>query len=133
MACLTMSVHISGFSDSLASSPGAVSCGQNVGSRSRIDHSTSHVRTGQRVGIAVSGGADSVFLLHALRELGLPLSVIHIEHGIRGAASIADAEFVGQLAPPSDCRSTFAKPMFRPSTATWKKRRETSAKLSTPS
>src|SRR5271154_6545659 len=53
---------------------------------------------GQRVGVAVSGGADSVFLLHALRELGLRLSVVHIEHGIRGAASIADAEFVTQLA-----------------------------------
>jgi tRNA(Ile)-lysidine synthase len=53
---------------------------------------------GQRVGVAVSGGADSVFLLHALRELGFKLSVIHIEHGIRGAASIADAEFVEQLA-----------------------------------
>jgi tRNA(Ile)-lysidine synthase len=54
---------------------------------------------GQRVGVAVSGGADSVFLLHALRELGHPqLSVIHIEHGIRGRASVADAEFVAHLA-----------------------------------
>jgi tRNA(Ile)-lysidine synthase len=57
---------------------------------------------GQRVGIAVSGGADSVFLLHAMRELAprwnLQLGVIHINHGIRGAASIADAEFVRQLA-----------------------------------
>jgi tRNA(Ile)-lysidine synthase len=53
---------------------------------------------GQRVGVAVSGGADSVFLLHVLRELGFQLSVIHIEHGIRGAASLADAEFVRQLA-----------------------------------
>ena len=57
---------------------------------------------GQRVGAAVSGGADSVFLLYALRELAprlnLQLSVIHIEHGIRGAASNADAEFVAQLA-----------------------------------
>jgi tRNA(Ile)-lysidine synthase len=56
----------------------------------------------QRVGVAVSGGADSMFLLHALRELAprwnLKLSVIHIEHGIRGAASIADADFVRQLA-----------------------------------
>ena len=55
-----------------------------------------------RVGIAVSGGADSVFLLHALRELAprwdLELSVIHIEHGIRGAASIEDAAFVKDLA-----------------------------------
>jgi tRNA(Ile)-lysidine synthase len=57
---------------------------------------------GQRVGVAVSGGADSVFLLHALRELAahcdVKLSVIHIEHGIRGAASIADADFVRELA-----------------------------------
>jgi tRNA(Ile)-lysidine synthase len=57
---------------------------------------------GQRVGVAVSGGADSVFLLQALSELAprwnLQLSVIHIEHGIRGAASVADAEFVARLA-----------------------------------
>ena len=57
---------------------------------------------GHRVGVAVSGGADSVFLLHLLRELAphqdLRLSVIHIEHGIRGTASIADAGFVSQLA-----------------------------------
>lgn len=55
-----------------------------------------------RVGVAVSGGADSVFLLHALRELAarwnLQLSVVHVEHGIRGAASTADAEFVRKLA-----------------------------------
>jgi tRNA(Ile)-lysidine synthase len=53
---------------------------------------------GQRVGVAVSGGADSVFLLYALRGIGARLSVIHIEHGIRGAASIADSEFVAGLA-----------------------------------
>jgi tRNA(Ile)-lysidine synthase len=57
---------------------------------------------GQSVGVAVSGGADSVFLLHALRELAprfdILLSIIHIEHGIRGAASVADAEFVARLA-----------------------------------
>jgi len=57
---------------------------------------------GARVGVAVSGGADSVFLLEALRELAprwnLHLSVVHIEHGIRGAASRADAAFVQDLA-----------------------------------
>jgi len=53
---------------------------------------------GQGVGVAVSGGADSAFLLHALREIGFKLSVIHIEHGMRGAASAADAEFVANLA-----------------------------------
>src|SRR5277367_4911624 len=61
-------------------------------------------KPGQSVGVAVSGGADSVFLLHALRELGFDLSVIHIEHGIRGAASIADGDYVAHLA------STFALP-----------------------
>ena len=59
-------------------------------------------RAGQRAGVAVSGGSDSVFLLHALRELAsrwnLELSVVHIEHGIRGGASLEDAEFVAKLA-----------------------------------
>jgi tRNA(Ile)-lysidine synthase len=54
------------------------------------------------VGVAVSGGADSVFLLNALHELGFRISVIHIEHGVRGAASVADAEFAAQLATGFD-------------------------------
>jgi tRNA(Ile)-lysidine synthase len=57
---------------------------------------------GARVGVAVSGGADSVFVLEALRELvprwNLQLSVVHVEHGIRGAASRTDAAFVQDLA-----------------------------------
>ena len=57
---------------------------------------------GARIGVAVSGGADSVFLLHALLELAprsnLQLSVIHVDHGIRGAAAHADATFVADLA-----------------------------------
>jgi tRNA(Ile)-lysidine synthase len=59
-------------------------------------------RPGDRTGVAVSGGSDSVFLLYALRELAprwnLQLSVLHVEHGIRGEASLADAEFVRSLA-----------------------------------
>jgi tRNA(Ile)-lysidine synthase len=58
--------------------------------------------TDHRVGVAVSGGSDSVCLLHLLHELAprwnLRLSVVHIDHGIRGAASQADAEFVRSLA-----------------------------------
>jgi tRNA(Ile)-lysidine synthase len=57
---------------------------------------------GSRAGVAVSGGADSVFLLHVLRELAprmnLDLSVVHVDHGIRGNASHDDAEFVRDLA-----------------------------------
>jgi len=57
---------------------------------------------GQRVGVAVSGGADSVCLLHVLVELAprwdLRLSVFHLDHRLRGPESEADAEFVRQLA-----------------------------------
>ncbi len=57
---------------------------------------------GQRVGVAVSGGADSVGLLHALLELrpkwGLELVVLHVNHGLRGEESRQDAEFVCRLA-----------------------------------
>ena len=57
---------------------------------------------GESCGIAVSGGSDSVCLLHLLHELaphwGLRLGVVHIDHGIRGEASRADADFVRDLA-----------------------------------
>jgi tRNA(Ile)-lysidine synthase len=57
---------------------------------------------GDGVAVAVSGGADSVCLLHVLRELAprwnLTLSVVHVNHNLRGDASHADAEFVAALA-----------------------------------
>ncbi len=71
---------------------------------------------GCRVGVAVSGGADSVCLLHALFELAprwnLHLSVVHVDHGIRGEASREDAGFVHDLATrlglPFHCREAGA-------------------------
>lgn len=61
---------------------------------------------GDRVAVAVSGGADSTALLRVLlarrEELGLVLSVIHVEHGLRGDASKQDAEFVAALAAELD-------------------------------
>jgi len=41
----------------------------------------------------VSGGPDSTCLWHVLRELGYRVSALHVDHGLRGAESDADARF----------------------------------------
>jgi tRNA(Ile)-lysidine synthase len=57
---------------------------------------------GDRVGVACSGGPDSVALLEALEvlapELGIRLGVVHLNHGLRGETSDADEAFVEGLA-----------------------------------
>jgi tRNA(Ile)-lysidine synthase len=60
------------------------------------------LRAGERVGVAVSGGADSVALLRLMLELrgklGVVLSVAHFNHKLRGKASEKDEAFVAGLA-----------------------------------
>jgi tRNA(Ile)-lysidine synthase len=64
------------------------------------------LQPGDSVGVAVSGGADSVALLHLLLELreklGIVLSVVHFNHQLRGKASDADEKFVEKLAAKQD-------------------------------
>jgi len=59
------------------------------------------ISPGDHVLAAVSGGADSVamlHILHGLREhLGIQLSVAHMDHGIRGEAARREAAFVQDL------------------------------------
>ena len=59
------------------------------------------LRAGDRVGVAVSGGADSVALLRILLELrlelGIVLSVVHLNHKLRAEESDADEAFVREL------------------------------------
>ena len=63
-------------------------------------------RAGDRVAVAVSGGADSVALLRVLIELrvhfGFVLAVAHFNHGLRGADSDGDEQFVSELAQRYD-------------------------------
>ncbi|MDD4239367.1 MAG: tRNA lysidine(34) synthetase TilS [Desulfotomaculaceae bacterium] len=60
------------------------------------------VEPGSKVVVAVSGGSDSVALLHLLQllkdDLGLSLHVAHLNHMLRGEESEQDAAFVAELA-----------------------------------
>ncbi len=62
------------------------------------------VSEGERLVLAVSGGADSVALMRAVAMLAprrrwrLRLHVAHVQHHLRGEAAEADAGFVAELA-----------------------------------
>jgi len=69
------------------------------------------LKRGDRVVVGVSGGPDSVFLLHILNglkdTLGVRLYVAHLDHGIRGSESRGDAQFVKKLAEKLGVRAAF--------------------------
>ena len=52
---------------------------------------------GGEVTALVSGGADSTCLWHVLRELGYSVSALHVNHGLRGEESEADARFCREV------------------------------------
>jgi tRNA(Ile)-lysidine synthase len=75
----------------------------------RIRHAIDQRRMcapGDRILAGVSGGADSVCLLLVLKELGYNVSVAHLNHRLRGAASDEDESFTRSLA------ETLAVPFF---------------------
>ena len=57
---------------------------------------------GERIGVAVSGGPDSVLMLHFLqklsRDMGFMVAVVHFNHHLRGTESDEDARFVRRSA-----------------------------------
>ena len=57
---------------------------------------------GDKIIVGVSGGVDSVCLLHLLYEIRKPwelsLYVLHVHHGIRGSEADRDASFVREMA-----------------------------------
>lgn len=60
-----------------------------------------HAFSGKKICVAVSGGVDSVTLLHCLenraKSVGFTLCAVHCEHGIRGEESREDMRFVQEL------------------------------------
>ncbi|HEV7134493.1 MAG TPA: tRNA lysidine(34) synthetase TilS [Gaiellaceae bacterium] len=67
--------------------------------RERIEeHIRRHglIEPGGEVCCLVSGGADSTCLWHALGGLGYRVSALHVNHGLRGADSEADARFCAE-------------------------------------
>ena len=70
-------------------------------------------KPGDTVLVCVSGGPDSVFLVHVLeklkKKLGIKLYIAHMDHGIRGAQSRRDAEFVKKMAKKLGIKSISKK------------------------
>jgi len=60
------------------------------------------INNGDRILIGVSGGPDSLALLHSLKRLkeeyNLYLHIAHLDHMIRGEASLEDAKFIENVA-----------------------------------
>lgn len=55
------------------------------------------------IAVALSGGADSVALLHMLKKsTDAPLCAVHVHHGIRGAEADRDAAFCASLCDAMD-------------------------------
>lgn len=86
----------------------------------QVLHAARHAITGQRlitagapVIVAVSGGADSSCLLDVLDRLrptlGVTLHVVHLDHGLRGAAAAADALAVADEARRRGLAYTIAR------------------------
>lgn len=50
-----------------------------------------------QIGLAISGGKDSVCMAYLLEEMQLPFVMVHVNFGLRGTESDADALFVHTL------------------------------------
>lgn len=67
------------------------------------------LRRGDSVLVAVSGGPDSVALLHVLKQLqptlDLTITAFHLNHKLRGSEADEDARFVGEYAARMDVKA----------------------------
>ncbi len=63
----------------------------------------SRLRQYPRLGVAISGGSDSVALACLCAEANLPITLLHVNYGLRGAESDSDESHVRQLASTLGC------------------------------
>jgi tRNA(Ile)-lysidine synthase len=72
---------------------------------SALPFDRTNIKPGDRICVAISGGADSVALLLTLHaantatreSLGVGLSAVHVHHGLRGEEADTDQQFVEDL------------------------------------
>ena len=94
------------------------------------------IERGERVVVGVSGGPDSMTLLHCLvdvnrvHDLGWRLHVAHLNHGLRGEDADADAAFVEQQARALDLPVTVDHVDVKSSATTQKRSVEEEARFS---
>jgi tRNA(Ile)-lysidine synthase len=77
-----------------------------------LNHINRHAlcKTTDKILLAVSGGLDSMVMLHLMKEAGFDVGVAHCNFQLRGEASIADEEFVRRHA--GDLRVPFHSEKF---------------------
>lgn len=81
--------------------------------RARVEaHVREHglIRPGGAVVCLVSGGPDSTCLWHALSELGYAVSAVHVDHGLRGEESDADARHCADVLGAEVVRAVAERP-----------------------
>ena len=59
-------------------------------------HSEKLFHSSQRILLAVSGGADSMLMMHLFTNAGFSVAIAHCNFGLRGSESDGDEQFVAE-------------------------------------
>ncbi|MGB0849779.1 MAG: ATP-binding protein, partial [Bacteroidia bacterium] len=68
------------------------------------------IEKSDKIGLAISGGKDSVAAAHILNALKQPFVLVHVNFCLRGAESDQDQQFVSEVASNLEyCEALFVK------------------------